>query len=162
MKPKPYTIASGAMQAGSCIIKVTYNSKKYIIVKCKDAYGSLKRIESALNGFIRGGVNNPEGLYFHFYNYIKKNPHKEFKVDVLLETDNAYELLKREQIELNTGLNDRSFLNNQVFAYIPAYNDDNKAYGWIPAHAVLNYNNWLKSNMPPIKKPKKASKQTAV
>lgn len=148
MKEKPYTIASGAMLTGSCVLKITYDGKKYIIVKCKEAYGSIKRIENALNGFVRGGVNNPEGLYFHFYNYIKKNPHKDFKVDVLLESDNCYELLKREQAELNAGISNKAFMNNQTIAYIPAYNDINRAYGWIPGHAVLNFNNWFKKNKP--------------
>lgn len=145
MKQKPYIIASGAMQVGQCVLKIIYDGKKYVIVKCKDGYQSLKRIENALNGFIRGGSNNPEGVYFHFYNYIKKNPHKDFKVDVLLESDSAYELLKLEQTELESGRNDRKFMNNQVNAYIPQWNEDTKMYGnWIPPHAVLNYNNWLK------------------
>ncbi len=155
MKDKPYIIASGAMQAGSCVIKVTYDNKKYIIIKCKEGYASLKRIENALNAYIRGGVNNPDGLYFHFYNYIKKNPHKEFQVEVLLESASAYELLKREQTELNNGISDRRFMNNQVTAYIPAYNEDNRAYGWIPSHAVLNFNNWYKKNKPKSKAPKR-------
>ena len=158
MKPKPYVRASGAMQIGSSVMKVTYDDKKYIIVKCKMAYNSLKSIENSLNAFIRGGINNPEGLYFHFFNYIKKHPHKNFKVEKLIESDNAYDLLKREQQELYNGLNDRSFMNNQVTAYIPSYNEDNKAYGWIPAHSVLNFNNWLKKNKPPVVKPKKAKK----
>jgi hypothetical protein len=119
-----------------------------VIVKCKEAYSSLKRIENGLNSFIRGGVNNPDGLYFHLYNHVKKNPGKDFMVEILLESDNAYELLKFEQAELNKGIKDRSFLNNQTAAYIPAYNEDEKAYGWIPPHAVLNFRNWLKNNKP--------------
>ena len=150
MKKRPYTIA-GPFQVGSCVVKITYDGKKYVIAKCKAAYDSIKRIENGLNAFIRGGNNNPDGLYFHLYNYVKKHPHKDFKVEILLESDNAYELLKREQIELNAGVNDRRFLNNQTYAYLPPYNEDNKAYGWIPPHAVLNYNNWLKKNKPPVK-----------
>lgn len=158
MKPKPYVIASGAMQIGSSVMKITYDGKKYIIVKCKMAYNSLKSIENSLNAFIRGGKNNPDGMYFHFFNYIKKHPHKEFIVEKLIESDNAYELLKREQLELYKGLMDRAFMNNQVNAYIPAYNEDNRAYGWIPAHAVLNFNNWLKKNKPPKNKAKKPTR----
>lgn len=159
MKLKPYTIASGAMLAGSCVIKVTYDGKKYIIVKCKEAYGSLKRIENGLNAFIRGGVNNPDGLYFHFNNYIKKHPHKNFKVEILRESENAYELLKLEQIELDRGKSNKAFLNNQIFAYIPPYNPITLAYGWIPPHAVLNFNNWLERTKASRKPARKISKK---
>jgi hypothetical protein len=158
MKPKPYTIASGAMLAGSCVLKITYDGKKYVIVKCKEAYGSLKRIENSLNAFIRGGVNNPEGLYVHLYNYVKKNPHRDFKVEILLESENCYHLLKQEQIELDRGKSNKAFLNNQVFAYIPPYNDVTRAYGWIPPHAVLNFNNWLERTKAARKPAKKLSK----
>lgn len=158
MKQKPYVFASGAMQAGSCIVKIVYDGKKYIIVKCKMGYNSLKNIENSLNAFIRGGKNNPSGLYFHFFNYIKKHPHKNFTVKVLLESNNAYELLKLEQQELYKGINDRSFMNNQLDAYIPQYDEDNRAYGWIPGHAVLNFNNWLSRNPPPAKKVIKKTK----
>ncbi len=41
MKEKPYTIASGAMQTGQCVLKVTYDGKKYIIAKGKEGYGTL-------------------------------------------------------------------------------------------------------------------------
>lgn len=41
MKARPYTIASGAMQTGSCVVKVTYDGKKYIIAKGKEGYGTL-------------------------------------------------------------------------------------------------------------------------
>lgn len=144
MKQKPYVIASGHDKHGSCVVKITYDDKKYVIVKCKQAYDALKRIENGLNAFIRGGTNNPNGLYFHLYNYVKKHPHKEFKIQILLESDNAYKLLKLEQTELDAGKTNKAFLNNQTEAYIPAYNEDNRAYGWIPPHAVLNFNNWLK------------------
>lgn len=153
MKPKPYVFASGRMDVGSAVMKIVYDNKKYVIAKCKTAYNSLKSIENGLNAFIRGGVNNPDGIYFHFFNYIKKHPHKDFRVEVIKESDNPYELLVIEQQELYRGMFDRSFMNNQTEAYIPAYNEDNQAYGWIPAHAVLNFNNWLKKNKPPqIKK----------
>lgn len=144
MKHNPYTFASGAMQTGQCVLRITYDGKKYVIAKGKEGFATLKRIENGLNAFIRGGINNPDGVYFHFYNYIKKNPRKEFKVDVLLESDSAYELLKLEQQELDKGKKDRRFMNNQVSAYIPQWNEDTKMYGnWIPPHAVMNFRNWL-------------------
>lgn len=143
MKTKPYIIR-GPYSVGSCVVKVTYDGKKYVIVKCMNAYQGLKRIEDGLNAFIRGGVNNPTGLYFHLFTYVKKHPHKKFDIEVLLESNSAYLLLKKEQEELDLGLTSKACLNNQTAAYLPAYNDEKKMYGgWIPPHAVLNYNNWM-------------------
>ena len=146
MLKKSYVIASGNDKHGSCVVKITYDNKKYVIAKCKSAYDSLKRIENGLNAFIRGGTNNPDGLYFHFYNYIKRRPNKNLSVQVLLESESAYELLKLEHTLIQEGMKNKDFLNNQTEAYIPMYNDNTKAYGWIPTHAVLNFNNWRKKN----------------
>lgn len=153
MKPKPYVIA-GPFSVGKCVAKITYGDKKYVIVKCKEAYSSLKRIENGLNAFIRGGANNPEGIYHFFYNHIAKNPDQQFKVEILLENDSAYLLLQREQEELDNGRKNRNFMNNQTAAYIPMYNDENKAYGWIPPIDVLNFKNWL-SKRKQVRAPRK-------
>lgn len=157
MNKKPYRFASGNMSTGSCVLKITYDDKKYVIAKCKQGYDGLKRIENGLNAFISTGNNNPAGIYFHLYNYVKKHPHKSFKVEVLLETDNVYQLLVREQEELYNGMSDRRFMNNQTEAYIPAYDETKTAYGWIPTHAVLNFKNWMKKNKPPVKRSPKRS-----
>jgi hypothetical protein len=144
MKEKPYRIV-GSAAFGKCVCKVMYGTKKFVIVKCKDSMGSLKRIENSLNAFIRGGKNDPSGVYFHLFNYVTNNPGKKFKVEYLFESDSGYELLKKEQEEIDAAKRNPNFLNNQVEAYIPQYNDETEMYGWITKQEVLNFRRWQKN-----------------
>lgn len=144
IKEKPYRIIGDLRSEKPSVVRITYG-KKYIIVKCKKQSSSLKTIENGLNAFIRGGSNRPEGLYYHLFNYVKEHPSNSFKVICMLESDNIYELLKLEQSEIDKGLKDKNFLNNQTEAYIPEYDYDEKAFGWISQNYVLNFRKWLKS-----------------
>lgn len=143
MKPVLYTIP-GRHDIGHCVTKVKFGNA-YVIVKCKQHYDAMKRIQDALHAFLRGGQNNPTGLYYHLFEYVKKHPDNKFQVSVLKESESTYELLKLEQELLDAGRGDKNCLNNATQAYIPQYNDETKLYGWIPPHAVLNFRNWLKS-----------------
>lgn len=153
MKPKPYIIRGNNHSEESGIIKISYG-KKYVIAKCKTQARYLKTMENDLNAFIRGGKNSPTGTYFHLYNYVKAHPDNVFRVECLLESSNGYELLKREQQELDAGRNNIHFLNNQVSALIPQYDEATGSYGWISVNAVRNFQRWLKNYRV---RPKKAS-----
>lgn len=146
MKEKLYVIrGNNKNQEESCIVKIQYGNR-YVIAKFKTQSAGLKRIEDNINSFMRGGINNPDGLYYHLLNYVKRQPQHQFKVKTLLFSNDPYELLKKEQEELDKGRNDKNFLNNQTKAYIPTYNEEKQMYGgWIPQIAVLNFNNWLKN-----------------
>lgn len=144
MLEKPYIIRGNTWCEGS-IVKISYG-KAYVIAKCKSQPDALKRIENGLNAFIRGGKNNPVGIYYHLYNYVQAHPDNKFKVETLLETDNGYQLLKKEKQELDKGKTNPQFLNNQLEPLIPAYNDETDMFGWLKKNEVLNYNKWLKSN----------------
>ena len=144
MKEKPYIIRGNTWCEG-CVVKISYG-KVYVIAKCKSQSDALKRIENGLNAFIRGGKNNPAGIYFHLYNYVKEHPDNKFKVETLLESDSGYKLLKKEKEELDRGRLDYHFLNNQLEPLIPEYNDETDMYGWLKKNEVLNYKKWLKNN----------------
>lgn len=144
IKEKPYRIVGDLWSEKPSLVKVSYDNK-YVVVKCKKQSSSLKSIENSLNAFIRGGANRPEGLYYHLFNYVKDHPGGHFKVTEILETENIYHLLKAEHEELGKGKNNPDFLNNQVEAYIPEYDYDEKSFGWISQNYVLNFRKWLKS-----------------
>lgn len=152
MKDKPYIIRGNTYCEGS-VVKIKYGNV-YVIAKCKSQPDSLKRIENGLNAFIRGGKNNPAGIYFHLYNYVKDHPGNSFKVQTLLESNSAYELLKKEKQELDSGKLLTNFMNNQIDPLIPAYDEETEMYGWIKKNEVLNYNKWLKSQKKINKKTK--------
>lgn len=154
MLNKPYIIR-GNNYAESCVVKIMYGKKPnmvYIIVKCKSLPAALKNIENSLNAFIRGGKNNPDGLYYHFFNHIKEYPDLSLKVETILESDNGYLLLKEEQNQLELSKADYSFLNNQTEAYIPAYDEANQCYGWLTRQNVMLFQKYLKSRKKKIKK----------
>ena|SRR5882762_3214956 len=144
MLEKPYRIV-GSTKYDACVVKLKYGDK-YVIIKCKDSFKTLKSVENGLNGFLRGGKNNPAGFHFYLYNYIKENPGSKLKVEYLSPEryEDPYKLLVMEQQHLDAGLNDPNMLNNQREAHIPPYNNDTGLYGWITAGAVLNFRNWLK------------------
>lgn len=142
MKPKPYIIQSSKF-VEKCVCRINYGDK-YVIAKLKHLNQGLDRIENALNAYIRGGKNNPNGLYCHLFDYVNSHPGGKFKVNVLLESENGYELLKKEQMELDLGRKDPNFLNNQIEAYIPERDPDTEMYGWLTTNEVLNFKKWLK------------------
>jgi hypothetical protein len=163
MKEKPYIIRGNWNLDTPCIVKISYGSK-YVIAKFMRQSSGLKNIEDALNAYIRGGKNNPNGLYFFLYEYVKKNPGLDFKVETILTGVSPYELLKREQLELEAGRKDKSLLNNQVDVYLP----DNST--WIRPIDIVNFNNWFKKHRKDlaqvkrsatIKKKKSAAKKAA-
>jgi len=144
MLPKQYIIRGNNYIDTPCIAKITYG-KKYVIAKCKNLPATLKNMEDSLNSFMRGGKNNPNGLYYFLNEYVMKHPGLEFKVEILEKGDHPYKLLIREQLELEAGKKD--LLNNQKEVYIPTTLADNGMYaGWIRPIDVTNFRTWLKKH----------------
>lgn len=141
MKPKPYVLG-GKHSVGSCVLKLMYDNK-FVIVKCKNMVTTLKGIENGLSAFIRGGTNNPEGFYFHLYNYVKANPDHKFSYEILLESDNGYELLKVEHTAIRKNIKNPDFLGNITCAHIAPYSEETQMYGWIKPIDILNFRKWL-------------------
>lgn len=131
----------------SCVYKL-FCHDRYVIIKAKDHEQSVQGIQKALNQFLRNSElqRSPTNLYYHFFTYVAKQKESKFIVEILKESENAYDLLVSEQISLNVSRKDKKCLNNNVDAYIPAFNDTTNTYGWIPKNAYLNFKKWLKSN----------------
>lgn len=143
----------------SCLYRLYYGDR-YIIAKGKTLAGSVFLIEKGYAYFIAGGggtgrrnlggVGHKEGdgkntYYRKFYSYIKKNPALDFRVEVILESNNGYQLLKAEQEELTKAIRDKKLLNNNITAYIPKYRVDTQSYGWISRAYVMNFKRFLKN-----------------
>lgn len=144
MEARPYTI-NGSLDRQSTVVKLFYGLKKYVVVKCKNEFTSLKAIEKQLAAYLRGGVENPGSLYLHLFRYVKANPGEKFTSELILESKSGYELLKAEQQQLWKGRKDKNCLNNATEAYISTFNQDTKMYGWLTQNEVLNFRKWLKS-----------------
>lgn len=124
------------------VVKLHYENK-YVVFKCKRLAPMLKnQIEKPLGAYIRGTSElNESNLYRFLFEYVKEHPDGKFRVEILLESDNAYELLKREQQELDAKNPD--CLNWYLQAYIPEYNSDTQLYGWIRRTEYMNFKRWL-------------------
>lgn len=162
-----FNIDSISVDIDACVYRLWYGDM-YVIVKGKNLAGSVFLIQKGLAYFLAGGgrVGNqtPSGkageghregqgkntFYFQFYSHVKANPSLEWKVEVVFESDNGYQLLKREQIELAAAITDKRCLNSNVEAYIPKFRAKTFMYGdWIkPAH-VLCFKKFLKQPIRP-------------
>lgn len=152
------TIPDEYFEVESCVYLLSYGDR-FVIVKGKTLTGSIYLIERGYAAFVsagggqgrdRGGEGQKEWegkntYYFKFYSYIHDNPGLQFKVEVLLESNNAYQLLKKEQQELNIAIRNNKCLNNNITAYIPKYSSKTKSHGWISKGSVLAFKRFLKS-----------------
>jgi hypothetical protein len=149
-------------EIGSCVFKLYYGDR-YVIVKGKTLAGSIFLIEKGYAYFLEGGQgtgtnsgmekkNGPghkEGdgkntFYFQFYSYIKDHPGLPWHIEMILESDNGYQLLKAEQLALNAAISDKKCLNNNVEAYLPKLNLKTRMYGWIERKDVASFRRLLK------------------
>ena len=148
----------------SCVYKL-WHGPKYLIIKGKNLASSIFLFEKGYAYFVGGGggvkLNHTgeksaefgkgqqewdgvNSYYYQFYKWIYDNPELKSRVEVLIESNNAYELLKREQIELQNAIRDKNCLNRNVTAYIPKYRAKTKSYGWINKGSVLAFKKYLK------------------
>jgi len=131
------------------VYKLSY-AGKFIIVKGKTLCGSLIIIANTWEQFTRGRDRFGGHLYVHLYNHVwgKSKFGNRFSVRVLAkvgDTCNQYQLLKREQMELDKHRYTPECLNNATEAYIPQYNEATGMFGWLEKSAVMNFKKWLKS-----------------
>jgi hypothetical protein len=144
---------------GGCVFKVFYGDK-YIISMGK----YLKNALDMLNIDISGMKNKRDSLFkkdkggqfIIFSDYVYNNPDHEFKVDILLRSNNPYRLLKRCQVELDDAIADRDCLNSFFIPFLSRKiqcpikwwsereKKKNKPY-WINRGHYLNYRKWLYS-----------------
>jgi hypothetical protein len=123
-------------------------AKKFIIVKGKTLYGSLSIIADTFDYFTRHKDKYKNHLYVNLYNHYIRHRHMRFTVRILAKKDaktSHFDLLKREQMELDKNKNNDACLNNTKNAYIPIYNDHNGNFGWLEGKDVFKFMEWLES-----------------
>jgi len=162
-------------EVGGCVFRLWYGDK-YIIAKGRTLGGTVFMIQKGLAYFLYGGGRTRESkdgirsavgvfgeghkegqgkstFYFQFFEHYQKNTHKfqhlAWHIDLILASDNGYQLLKREQIELEAAMRDKKCLSSNVQAYIPAFRKETGMYGgWIKKAHVMNFKKYLKRPLP--------------
>lgn len=136
----------------SCVFKLSIG-KKYLYVKSKSLASGIFFIEKGYQSFIaRGGYKGSKSfgkgqkeghtkntLYWRLYKLIHANPTTPIEVEVIIESLDAYELLKTEHELLEKSAKDKNCINNNIYPYIPKYNSKANAYNWIPVDVVEKY-----------------------
>jgi len=123
---------------------------KYVIIKGRTMAGSLIIIDNAYRQF------GPDKRRFstHLYRYLFEHfflteDCGRFRIKMLAKLNsktNQYQLLKREQMELDKARYDTRCLNNNIEAYIPVYSKNTHSFGWIDTSAAANFKKYLNSN----------------
>lgn len=122
---------------------------KFVIVKGKTLAGSLIIISEGLHHYRADTANKrfENHIYKHFFQHILDNEGR-FRMKTLAKKSkktDQYDLLKKEQMELDRNRFNPLCLNNAVEAYIPNYNENTGMYGWIEKQAVMSFKRWLNS-----------------
>lgn len=129
------------------VYKLSY-AGKFIIVKGKTLAGSLIIISNTFNNYSKNDKIPVNHLYKHLYDHFKSNEGRRFRIKTLAKKGrkiSQYNLIKREQMELDKNRFNPLCLNNQLEAYIPIYNQITDMYGWLERSAVMNFKKWLSS-----------------
>jgi hypothetical protein len=130
------------------VYKLSY-AGKYIIVKGATLVGSLKIINNAYKQYDPKNERFSEHLYGHLFKHLYLTEDLgRFRIKTFAKLNcrtSQYQLLKREQMELDKARYDTNCLNNAVEAYIPKYNNTTHSFGWLTTSAVANYKKWLNS-----------------
>jgi hypothetical protein len=130
---------------------------KFLIVKGKTLCGSLIIIAGTFDHFRNRNPKFKLHLYKHFYNHFIRNKDSHFTVKILAQVGpkfSQYQLLKKEQEELDKHKYNPQCLNNTDRAYIPDYNPETDMFGWLKRAAVTKFQMWLisKSRQASVKK----------
>lgn len=128
-----------------CVIKLWY-AGRYTIAKCKTLVRLKQNIESDVRRFLKNTPKgrNEDNLFHELYCHVIENPDQDFRVEVLLSSNNPLELLKSEHMELLKAKYDPRCLNNDFSPYIPRFTQINGKKSWINRGYYLNYMNWKK------------------
>jgi hypothetical protein len=151
MKPPKIIIPYDFVDTLGCVYKVKYK-EKYIIVMAKSIYRSVDSLNYDIERYFKG-VNekfNKSNLYQDFYKYMVANPDSKPYIQMISQSDSAYQLLKNCQIELDKGRADGNCLNTQFTPYVnkelqkPL--NKRKNVWWVNRGAYLNFCHWRKKH----------------
>ena len=147
MKPPKIVIPIDIVDTLGCVYKLHY-AGKYIVVMGKSTYRSVWSMNDDLERYFKG-VNekyNQNNLYKNFYQHVLANPGNKFSFEMIISTDNAFQLLKHCQIELDRGSIDPNCYNTFFEPYIrkdiqkPLEKQKGKKW-WISRGSYLNFLN---------------------
>lgn len=141
-----FDLAEINSELGSTVFKL-FCGDRYIIHKGKSLATGIFFLQKGYGYFIayehyKDLKLNPD-YYKKFYDYIRRNPDKPFKVEIIKTSLDAYEVLVAEQLALNENIKDKKMFNNNLQAYVPKFNEKTGLYNWITVDQVNRFYSYL-------------------
>jgi hypothetical protein len=151
IKELRFDIKSVPFGVGRCVYKLYYGTR-YIIWKGETLIESLSLLQKGYAYHVAYGQSEADDkqnkFFIQFYKYIQSHPDLDFRLEILLASQNAYELLKREQMELIACWTDKKCLNNNQESYLPKFREKTQTYGsWITKRNVADFKKFLKKSL---------------
>ena len=128
---------------GRAIVKVSMGDY-YIITKCGNIAWLDKEIRSTYRKYIKSGVIETN-FYIDFIESLGKTQTRYGQIEVLFQTTNGYELLKKELELLMEHFGKRNCKNTNNIPYIPKTIHANKGSNWLKQNEYLNFMRLLKN-----------------
>jgi hypothetical protein len=137
-----YQISEIPESIGHVVYKIWY-AEKYLVIAGKTLARSIQNINTNLEYFFKDTTNgrNPNDMYYNFYCHVDDCPFQQFRVEILLDTENIYSYLVTWHKELLKAENDTQCLNLYFEPYIPKSTQRKKG-SWLNRGAYLNYMKW--------------------
>lgn len=127
-----------------CVVKLHFGNR-YLVLKCKNLKTTISIFNHNLKLYLRHRSIADDNLFCHSVKYISRQNISSGSVELILKTDNQYQLLVEEQNQLDAAAQDKNCLNNNFDAYIPEWDEDKQSYGWLSKAAVMNFKKYLSS-----------------
>jgi len=128
---------------GNAIIKLSYGDK-YIITKCRDINWLEKEFRSTLRRLADKELKR-DNFYYKFAKYILSVDAKKVLCEVLYQTENGYDVLKKELQLLMEHYGTKDCLNENNIPYIPKTTYAKKGSSWLKQNEFLNFMKLLKN-----------------
>ncbi len=128
---------------GRVIVKVSFGDF-YVITKCGSIDWLIHELNTTLSKYKKQGVNK-DNLYIRFVEKVHKLDFKKGVIEVLYQSDNGYDLLKKELELLIEHYGKRNCMNSNNIPYIPKTIHANKGSNWLKQNEYLNFMKLLKN-----------------
>jgi|688.fasta_scaffold1028970_2 hypothetical protein len=120
-----------------CLVKITAGNR-FLIVKTKNLAWLFTELNKMQKKYVAQGVNKTN-TYLPLIEHLYRRKLNEVSTEVLLHTENGYDILKMELELLREHYGTERCLNINSEPYIPAWNPKEKSFNWLTQNQLLNY-----------------------
>lgn len=117
---------------------------KFFIVKTKSLAWLEMELNKCLKSYNISGLN-VSNMFLPIIKYIHNNGYYEIEVKPILQSENAYKVIKEEYAALKKVEANTKCLNESFEPYTPLFNSKTGMFGWLTVNQFLNYKKFVKN-----------------